>query len=234
MSKPSSKDDLAAQLTSDRNWRIKEISDLKSAILAGDRGLQKVLLRALVTICYAHWEGYVRFAAHKYLTHIALRKIQYQKLHPQFLKNYFLPRLSATHNRKLSVSERCALVEDILNSSEKRFGRVNNDLINTKSNLNFDVFSDICIVCGISISKFEASARFIDVMLLARRNSIAHGEDTFVAIADLEQLVVETLALIRGFGDALENSAVLEEYALTASSRSARGDRVAVDASASQ
>lgn len=182
MSKPYSEADFSAQVTEDRNWRMKEISDLKSAIRQGDEGARRVLLRALVTICYAHWEGYVRFAAKKYLEHIALRKLQYSQLGPQFFKNYFLPRLASTNSGKLSISERCALIEEILTSSDRRFSRVNEDLVSTRANLNFEVFSDICVVCGVATESFSDSSTFIDVVLLKRRNAIAHGEETLIAL----------------------------------------------------
>ena len=212
MSKPFTESDFSAQITEDRNWRIKEISDLKAAILLGDRGTRRVLLRALITICYAHWEGYIRFSARKYLEHIALRKFQYSQLETQFLKNYFLPRLSSNAGSKMSVTERCSLVEEILNSSGLRFSRVNEDLINTKANLNFEVFSDICLVCGVSSESFADRVTFIDIVLLKRRNAIAHGEETLVAVDDLDDVANGTIALMRNFGDALENHAVLQKY----------------------
>ncbi|WP_318247883.1 MAE_28990/MAE_18760 family HEPN-like nuclease [Nitratireductor pacificus] len=212
VSKPYSEFDFSDQITQDRNWRIKEISDLKSAILRSDQGAQRVLLRALVTICYAHWEGYVRLAAKKYLEHIALRRFQYSDLGPQFFKNYFLPRLSSTTGGKISITDRCALLEEILTSSNRKFSRVNEDLINTKSNLKFDVFSDICIVCGIDQSEFNKYSTFIDVILLKRRNAIAHGEETLVMIDNLDEVANGTISLMRAFGNALENHVVLQTY----------------------
>lgn len=212
MSKPYSEADFSAQVTEDRNWRMKEISDLKSAIRQGDEGARRVLLRALVTICYAHWEGYVRFAAKKYLEHIALRKFQYSQLGPQFFKNYFLPRLASNNSGKLSIAERCALIEEILTSSDRRFSRVNEDLINTKANLNFDVFSDICVVCSVATEPFSDKSTFIDVVLLKRRNAIAHGEETLIDLEDLDDVANGTVSLMRAFGDALENHVVLQTY----------------------
>ena len=143
MSKPYSEADFSTQITQDRSWRLREISDLKTAIDRADDNLRRVLLRALITICYAHWEGYVRFAARKYLEHVALRKIQYGDLDRQFLRNYFLPRLAALSASKTNIVERCALVDEIMNSSDRRFSRANEDLVNTKANLTFDVFKDI-------------------------------------------------------------------------------------------
>lgn len=212
MSKPYSEADFSAQITEDRNWRMKEISDLKSAIRQGDEGAQRVLMRALVTICYAHWEGYVRFAAKKYLEHVALRKFHYSQLGPQFFKNHFLPRLASTNSGKLSIAERCALLEEILTSSDRRFSRVNEDLVNTKSNLSFDVFADICVVCGLAKEPFSYRSSFVDVVLLKRRNAIAHGEETLIALGDLDEVANGTLSLMRAFGDALENHVVLQTY----------------------
>ena len=212
MSKPYTETEFCTQITEDRNWRIKEISDLKNAIRRGDDRLQRVLLRALVAICYAHWEGSVRFSARKYLEHVALRRLRYQQLDRQFFRNYFLPKLAGLPQSRASISERCKLVDEILNSFDQQFSKINEDLVNTKANLNFCVFSDICLVCGVPAKLFEDRSTFIDVMLLKRRNGIAHGEDTFVSLVDLDELVDGTLALMRMFGDTLENHVVLRGY----------------------
>jgi MAE_28990/MAE_18760-like HEPN len=212
VSKPYSEEDLSEQLTQDRNWRLKEISDLKNAVLRADTNLQLVLLRSLAAICYAHWEGSVRFSARKYLEYVALRKIPYGKLDRQFTRNYFLPRLASLSLYRASVSERCSIIDEILSTSDRRFSRVNPDIVNTRSNLNFDVFSDICLVCGIPIEPFRVQEIFINITLLKRRNEIAHGEETLVAIDDLDDLTTKTVGLMRGFGDALENRIYLKTY----------------------
>jgi hypothetical protein len=212
MSKPYSDTDFSNQITEDRSWRLREISDLKNAVIRADDNLRRVLLRALITICYAHWEGYVRFAARKYLEHVALRKFHYADLDRQFLRNYFLPRLAALSLSKTGIAERCALVDEIINSSDRRFSYVNEDLINTKANLNFDVLTDICLVCCVPTEFFADKAAFIDIFLLKRRNAIAHGEDAFVAIEDLDGLANETIAIMRAFGDALENHVYQKNY----------------------
>ena len=212
MSKPYSEANFSAQITEDRSWRIREISDLKGATNKADATLRRVLLRGLITICYAHWEGYVRFAARKYLQYVALRKFQYSQIDRQFLRNYFLPRLGALSTSKASVAERCSIVDEILNASDRRFSRVNEDLVNTKANLNFAVFADICLVCSVPTAAFDDKKEFVDIFLLRRRNAIAHGEDTFVEIEDLDDLTNETIAMMRAFGDALENHVYLESY----------------------
>ena len=92
------------------------------------------------------------------------------------------------------------------------FSRVNDGLISTKANLNFEVFADICLVCCVPVEPFADKSTFIDTVLLRRRNEIAHGEDIFVALADLSLLTTETIALMRSFGDALDNHVCLRHY----------------------
>ena len=212
MSKPYTDADFSAQITGDRSWRLREISDLKTAINRADGNLQRVLLRGLVTICYAHFEGYIRFAARKYLEYVAFRKFKYKEIDRQFFRNYFLPRLAALSTAKTGIAERCALIDEILNSSDRPFSRVNDDLVNTKANLSFEVFTDICLVCSVPTATFVDKAPFVDVFLLKRRNGIAHGEDTFIEVEDLDELTSETVEIMRTFGDALENHVYLKDY----------------------
>jgi len=67
-------------------------------------------------------------------------------------------------------------------------------------------------VCGVEIDQFNDKVIFVDTILLKRRNSIAHGEDTFIGIEDLETITTETISLMRAFGDALENKVYLKSY----------------------
>lgn len=214
MSKPFSDEDLADQLSRDLTWRIKEISDLKSAVLLSDTVARPALLRALVTVVYAHWEGHVKLSAQKYLTHVALRKIAYSSLTRQFLRNDFLPKLAVVGQR--SVKDRGDLIDDILDGGNRRFVRINDSLVNTKSNLNFEVLCDICRVCGIDPIIFSEHEKFIDVILLKRRNSIAHGEETFVGIEDLNPLTEQAIGLMRMFSNDLQTKAHLGHYRATA------------------
>lgn len=214
MSKPYSESDLTQILTNDRTWRIREISDLKVVIKRTDLTGQRVLLRGLVAICYAHWEGYVRNASSKFLEHIALRKYKYVQLERQFTRNKFLPQLANLVTTKGGFAERCKLVDAILDCGKEQFSQVNTNLINTKSNLNYEVFSEICNVCGVSLDGFTEHKTFIDIFLLKRRNAIAHGEDTFIAINDLDEISTTTIELMRKFSDNLENLAYTRKFLL--------------------
>jgi hypothetical protein len=214
MSRAYTEADLADQLDSDLTWRVKELSDLKAAI--GDKSnAPAVLLRSLITMLYAHWEGHIRFCAKKYFEYVALRKHRYNQLEKQLYINSFLTRLGDLHLRRVGVEERCRLISDVLESSEDRFSRISPSLIDTRANLNTDVLKDLCRICGVDFSYFEPRETFIDVILLKRRNSIAHGEDTYIGSNELDTLVEEGIGLMRAFKDALENKVYTKSYLRT-------------------
>jgi len=214
MSKPYTADNLCQLVYQDRIWRIKELSDLRALVERADKLSQRVLLRALVGLCYAHWEGYVKRVAKLYLEHVSLRKYKYNVLNRQFLRNHFLPRLDALSHAKVGLEEKCELIDKILDGCENEFRRVNEDLVYTE-NLKSSVILEICKVCGFDSSYYLAQAEFIDIFLLKRRNSIAHGEDTLVAVEDMPKLIDDTMSLMRVFGDSVENAAIQKTYLMT-------------------
>lgn len=74
MSKPYTERDFSYIFDADLIWRRKELSDMKTAIKTADLPSKPALLRAVITMSYAHWEGYVRGCANRYFGHLTLRK----------------------------------------------------------------------------------------------------------------------------------------------------------------
>jgi len=212
MSKPYTEHDLSDAFDTDLIWRRKELSDMKAAIRKSDAAAVPVLLRALIAMSYAHWEGYVRTCANRYFEHLALRKMRYSDLERQIYINSFLIRLDALSQGRVGLERRCKLVNDILDGKGERFGYVHPSLIDTKSNLNTDVIRDICIICAVDPSYFEGQRPFIDVLVLKRRNAIAHGQQEFIQIDEIDDLVAGVLALMTHFRNLLENKVYIKAY----------------------
>jgi hypothetical protein len=133
MSRPYSEQDLSTIFDADLIWRRKELSDIKAAIKAADSHAKPVLLRALTTMSYAHWEGYVRVCASRYFEHLTLRKKPFNAYERQIYVNSILSRLDALSRSRASLSARCDLVNDILDGAGKRFSYVNPDLAWTQT-----------------------------------------------------------------------------------------------------
>jgi hypothetical protein len=94
VSRPFNAADLSDNLDSDFTWRIREF-DLEDAIRLSASTSRPVLLRALVTMLYAHWEGYVRFCTEKYFDYVTVRRHRFSELEAQIYVNYFLARVDA-------------------------------------------------------------------------------------------------------------------------------------------
>ncbi|MGE5538546.1 MAG: MAE_28990/MAE_18760 family HEPN-like nuclease [Gemmatimonas sp.] len=212
MTKARSESDLSNQFDSDMGWRIKEISDLRSVIERSDQMSTRALLRALIPILYAHWEGHVRFCAQKYFEFICLRRYPFSALEKQSYVNHFLVRLENFSVRRPNLKERAALLSQVLGSQDARFSKIDPTLIDTRSNLNSDVLQDICIVCAVDYSRFAEKADFLDRIILKRRNSIAHGEEVYIAREDLESLIADVIGLMRLFRNLLENKIYEKTY----------------------
>jgi hypothetical protein len=212
MSKPFTQENLSDRFDDDLNWRRKELSDLKAAIKAADTAAKPALLRALVTMCYAHWEGYVRSCATNFFEFLSLRRLQYTALERQLYVNSFLMRVDALNRGRVTLEARCKLVNDILDGSNGRFSYLNPGLIDTKSNLSADVIKDICLICGVDSNHFEDKRPFIDKIILRRRNAIAHGQEEYITVDDINDLVADTLALMQHFRTLLENKIYTKAY----------------------
>jgi hypothetical protein len=213
MSKPYTEDDLSSIFDADLIWRRKELSDMKAAVKVADSPSKPVLLRALIAMSYAHWEGYVRTCANRYFEYLTLRRQVFSKFERQIYVNSILGRIDALHHGRVSLKERCKLISDILDGEGGRFSYINSDLVDTRSNLNTDVIKDICTICGVDSNHFEKNRTFIDIFVLKRRNAIAHGQQEYIHLDEIDSLVADILALMGFFRNLLENKVYTKAYA---------------------
>ena len=186
---------------------------MKAAIKTADLPSKPVLLRAMIAMSYAHWEGYVRTCANRYFEHLTLRKKPFVEFERQIYVNSILGRLDALHRGRVSLEERCKLINDILDGGEGRFSYLNPDLVDTRSNLNTDVIKDICMICAVDSNHFEQNRTFLDILLLKRRNAIAHGQQEYIQTDEIDELVSNILALMGFFRNLLENKVYTKAYA---------------------
>lgn len=212
MTKPYTEENLSTIFDDDLTWRRKELSDLKSAIRAADFISKSALLKSLVAMSYAHWEGYVKLAAQKYFEHFTIRKKPYNKFERQFYVNSMLARLDSISNSRGSIKEKCQIIDEILNNESLRFSYVHESLIDTRSNLNSHVIEDICKICSVDPSHFKDQKDFIDVILLKRRNAIAHGQQENIQEEDMDDFVNKVISLMEHFRDLLENKVYTKSY----------------------
>lgn len=121
-------------------------------------------------------------------------------------------KFDSIHHGRVGLEARCKLINDILDGTNGRFSYLNSDLIDTRSNLSTDVIKDICIICGIDSGHFEQNRTFLDVLVLKRRNAIAHGQQEFIQVDEIDDLVANVLSLMGVFRNLLENKVYTKAY----------------------
>ncbi|WP_372050763.1 MAE_28990/MAE_18760 family HEPN-like nuclease [Tistrella mobilis] len=205
--------DLIDKIGDDRVWRLREISSLY--MYCQKKGDGEIPLRAawrsFVPIAYAHWEGFVKKSSHYYLEFVASQSLMLSELNINLLAFYLHTRYKNNigSSKPHSIIDLCKEIE---NDGSKKISIKYKDVISTKSNLNYEIFVDICKTLGIDWNEFASKEKFIDRDLLSKRNHIAHGEDEDMKFSDVEQIKSEVVYLIDTFRNKIDNAAVTKAY----------------------
>ena len=192
-------DDLQDRLDADLSWRRIELTALYNVVrshcgLSASSPAARVLCRSLITISYAHWEGYVKTATSNYVSYLKKRRIKVDEAN-EGLAFAHLTRLFKAANSGDSTA-RSELIS-IAAGGSARIHRLDvAELTNTKSNLRFSVLDEISRGLSIKFEFFETKKERIDRELCDRRNDIAHGQYLdvdFDSVSDTFNFVMDAL-----------------------------------------
>lgn len=234
--------DLEDLLIDDWTWRKLEIHDL--ILLAENEG-QNVVLKSIVLLLYAHWEGYIKKASRVYLKFITENKIKVSDLTENFkavalkglTKQVFESKDTLTLANELALIKRYSLINDY--TIDKLIDidlelEKDKSIIDTQDNLNPAVFKNILEIIGLKYNnQYEIRKAHLDNDLLAYRNSIGHGNkklskgtDFELEISNLKKLREIIFSIIENFIDEIifyskekyylkQNQHKIESYILT-------------------
>lgn len=169
-------------LQDDLSWRKKEISDLYMICLSNEN---EVLLKSIILILYAHWEGYIKKSSKLYIKYIAERKLKIEDLTPNFKAIALKSNISKCIENydKLTLAHELDFMNKYEIMENKKF-RINidpdndreSDIINTHHNLKPKVFKNIINVLGLKYNDaYKIREMYINNNLLSNRNTIGHG-----------------------------------------------------------
>lgn len=217
-------DDFEAALGEDFGWRRIELAHLKDALdrsarLSADGPATRGLSRAMVAMCYAHWEGYSKNALERYARLVTRRKPKLSESSEGLVLEH-LHRLM----RRLTSGDRNArevITKAIRGDSDERLNIDKSLLADTKSNLRYGTLSELFDRGGIPLDAFKLKANLIDVLLCDRRNGVAHGRALFVLASDSLDLCDETIELMEMMHDVLVGQVRTKGYLAVAAAGSA-------------
>lgn len=204
--------ELNEAISQELSWRKKEIATF-SILLQKRRDHEKItLLRAAIPILYAHWEGFIKNASTFYLQYVSRRRLKYSELQTNFAALACKSALLESLRSNKIVLLRQAVDFIIFNQSETSKVPFDN-VIDTESNLNIDIFKNIIQQLGLSYDDFYLTKELgVDGMLLKKRNAIVHGERLEISEEEFAEIYKLVIDLLEFFRNHVENAAALEYF----------------------
>ena len=222
-------------LEDDLAWRKTEISKLIRVL--NDAIAKDVVLKSVILLLYAHWEGFIKKSTKYYLKYISERKVKIKSLTLNFkaivLKDYAK---SCIEQDTLTLTNELKFIQKQMKMDDRKFkidididNEQDKSLIDTKDNLSSKVLKNIIDIIGLKYNDaMKNRSNYIDYDLLRRRNSIGHGnkiidekpeESQDLTIEDVIKLKDFILLMLDYFCEILIDYADQELYLLDNSTK---------------
>lgn len=202
-------DDLVNKIDEDLSWRKKELHYIKTQIPKDKSPKQASYLRLAIPLLYAHWEGFAKSSMEAYLKYVSLKFLKHTDLKPQFVA-LSLSKLLGLSEIKNLVGK-TTIVKELLSRLNEKAKIPTKEVIQTKSNLKYDVFREIVYTLSLSEATFSSYESFIND-LVDTRNHIAHGNYLRVEYNECIMMCDDLTSLLETLKTEIINSAVLELY----------------------
>lgn len=183
---------------------------LRKLVSTASADRKNVLVRSLVAILYAHWEGFLKSTAESYIRYVRLQRLPFSDLADNFLAYALRPRVRAAVERK-DPGELIEVVR-FLRGGMIEPSKITKRAVDAESNLSSRVLRNLTTALGLDYRPFESKAFLIDERLLKNRNRIAHGDYLALDAADALALTTNIISLMESFRNQVENAAVLSRY----------------------
>jgi len=196
-------------------WRVKELDDFKSVVeKIKDESTKSSLIRAGITLLYAHWEGFIKTCSYNYYNYVTTKGYKLKELKDSFVAISIKKELNELIDSK-KIAKQSKIISILFQEFEKR-GMFPEKIPLKTNNLNYEIFEEYCAMIGIETMTFETKRQFINQRLVGNRNNIAHGKYLQLKEFDFKEIFSLTLGLMKSFKDSIENSATLATYMRTA------------------
>lgn len=202
-------EELQDKLDEDFGWRRKELSQIYTRVQSAKYPSLNTELRIGIVMLYAHWEGFIKNISQYYIYYVSQKRLNYSELKDNFVALELINILER-RGRHVDKSPHMKAV-NFIRYGLKRRSNIRCD-IDTKSNLNSDVFEDILLQVGIEYRSYSTKAKLIDERLLHNRNTIAHGHHLVIDRSDFNVLFDEILAIMVELKAEITNHAVTRMY----------------------
>jgi len=205
-------DNLTDKVSSELAWRKKELAVIKSKIPIEKNSLQSAMIRASLPLLYAHWEGFIKLTMGYYLEFVANKYLKHNELKTSFITLSLQNKLGDLNTG--SFDNKTKIIQFLFDNINSKSNIPKKNIINTKSNLRYDVLKEILSILDLNDSHIDSQKELIDD-LVDQRNYIAHGEHRLIDFKTFEGFFTDTLSLMEYLKTIIENNALQEKYKAT-------------------
>jgi len=167
-------DKFISSVDEDVAWRKKEAANI---ILMDNESNSELIVKLSLLLLYSHWEGCVKNLCKLYLSYVSDLSINLADLTENYkaialkgeIKKMFNSRDSLTMTSELSFIKFLDGADQKIFKVSNNFSKSDKDksIINTKSNLNYKVFTSFLEIIGIGRKEcLQTQEQYIDVKLL--------------------------------------------------------------------
>ena len=172
-------------------------------------------MRSGIALLCAHWEGFIRSVANYYVVYISCKKVPSKDIKKNFIALKAKKEINkAGKSEKTSVHTKLLdYIEDICDKNFFIKYTESNRIIQTNSNLSYELFAEI--LNSISINNiYELKKQYIDRNLLKARHEIVHGEKTELINEDFVDTYNHVINIMESFKAQVIEAANNELYKL--------------------
>lgn len=204
-------EELILELDEGLAWRKKEMSALRFAVQSSSESDQRFMIRAAIALIYAHWEGYIKDAATRYLKYVGKRRLLYSELAEPFAA-LGIRREAGQLVNSVEPYDYIEAYRSFLARQSIESNLPDDNVIDTGSNLNYKRFRRILTMVGIDCTRYDTREAMIDEKLLKNRNNIAHGELVQPDFDDYDELHCAVTDMLAAVKDQVSDAVVKKAY----------------------
>lgn len=175
------------------------------------------LVRAGVALLYAHWEGFIKWAAQAYLEYVAWSVASQRVSHRQLSAPYLGLAITQALNLQPDTKpwlQHAQVVSFLRDYAQECAILRTTHVIGAGANLNYARLVAILETLGLDPTPYELQQHLIDTRLLGARNNIAHGDFFYVEARDYRELQDRVTDMMCLFRNQLQNAAALQVHLL--------------------
>jgi hypothetical protein len=193
-----------------RSERAREMSSLKMLFsgVARDSDVFGLHSKAVVVLCYAHWEGFYNDCARIFLQFLEESRLTVSNVKWSMMAGLLLPDLTRLRDKNHSHQAICEFIENLNSKLTENFSAFEKRMIGARSNLDYQKLVANFRVLGFEMESFESDRIRIDRELVGWRHKVAHGGSPDLSHEDMNQHIDFCVQLMLRMSDKFQSEIV--------------------------